>query len=251
MATVAEKRRDSIALLQREFEPDGIQFLIAGETPTDHDRFFRPAFIAEGSEKLGLGSPWRRHRGRFEIEIFVKRAAHDETGPEICDDYASSIVNLLDGTEQHRVYFRNASQNETGLEGGFWNTRVVLDWYFDSDLAPGVVTAVKFDVEHGIGTFVTDDLFRAILIGTEEDMRYFRERMIGFGPNTTTDPYLYFRLPHDTDRFEVLNNALMTRTPDERWIAHTNPDGTIYVVRGGFGETDVAYLGILMIEPGN
>ena len=250
MGTVAEKRRDTIALIKREFEPDGVQILVQGETPEDGDRFIKLSFVSESSEQLGIGSNWKRHRGRLDCDVYVKKLIHDETGPDLVDDLTSSISNLLNGTVQETVYFRNARQQEKALENGFWENRVTIDWFFDSDLAPGTITNTRFEVVYGIGEYTTPDEFLGIGTGTVRDVRYYRERMIRFGPTTVASPRFFFRLPHDTDKYEIINNVLMTRIPDETWTRHENPDGTIYIVSPRYTH-DTVFVGIVEFEPGS
>ena len=182
--------------------------------------------------------------------MFVKKLTHDETGPDLVDDLTSSISNLLDGTIQEEVYFRNARQQELSLDNGFWNNRVTIDWHFDSDLAPGAITNLRFDVVYGIGDYPTPDQFLGIATGTARGVRYYREQSIRFGPTTAASGRFFFRLPNDTDRFEIFNNVTMQRFTGENWERHVNPDGTVYIVSPRYTH-DTVFLGIVEIEPGS
>ena len=94
MTTLSEAKNDLFSLVREEYEAQGIALLLTGEIPEIGDRFMRPRFRMTGSERLGLGSNWRRFRGVFAATVFTKKSTFGDEGPQLADDIASSLVNL-------------------------------------------------------------------------------------------------------------------------------------------------------------
>ena len=158
----------------------------------------------------------------------------------------------MDGTRQfsYQIQFTNSAQEDVELRDGFYAIQVSLEWYFDALVVAGEFSPMSFNIEYGIGEFKQGGVFfEAVLQGTIPDARYFRESMIRFPPTTSSHTNWYFRLNDADDRFEVLNNAIGTRTEDMLWRLHLNPGNIPYVVRE-FYEVDAVYLGIVELRPG-
>lgn len=252
MTTVAEAKNDLFSLLREEYEGQGVRVLITGETPENGDRFIRPRFRMQGSERLGLGSNWRRFRGSFSSDVYAKHETYGDEGPQAADDLASTLVNQLDGTLQfnYQLYFTNAFQGDVDFRDGFYRVRVEFDWRFDSEVTAGEFSPMRLSLEYGIARYTQGGTFlEAVLQGTTPT-RYYRETEVRFPATTSTHRYWYFRLPNADDTYEVLNNAIGTRTEDRRWSRHENPGGVVYVVNDATYPADTIFHGIVELRPG-